>query len=77
MAQNRTRDMTDDQLTDGVALGDDIAAVNEMTRRLKDATESSQKTMVWLTRWIAGLTAALFIFSAVQLALLILQLYNG
>jgi len=53
LAQNRMRDMTDDQLTDEVGLGGDIAAVNEMTRRLKVATVESQEAMHHLTTWIA------------------------
>ncbi len=77
MAQNRMRDMTDDQLTDDVAHGGDIAAINEMTRRLKDATTESQKAIHHLTIWIAWLTAALAVFAFVQLALLIQQIYNG
>jgi len=77
LAQNRMRDMTDDQLTDEVALGGDIAAVNEMTRRLKVATVESQEAMHHLTTWIAWLTAALAVFGLVQLALLIQQIYNG
>ena len=70
------RDMTDDQLTDEVAHGGDIAAINEMTRRLKDATESSQNTMVWLTRWLIIFTIVLVIFGFIQVFLVVAQELN-
>jgi len=76
LAQNRMRDMTDDQLTDEVPLGGDIAALNEMTRRLKDATESSQKTMIKLTKWLIIFTITLVIFGFITVFLVVAQELN-
>ena len=76
MAQNRMRDMTDDQLTDEVAHGGDIAAVNEMTRRLKNATESSQNSMIKLTKWLIIFTITLVIFGFIQVFLVVAQEFN-